>query len=245
MNSLEKLLNIDVTWFDFLQTDLILVLTYFLLRGLVRLMKSFNFLGVYQDFFEKGIKSLLLIFEPLAILVVIIYFVLINPVINGIIVLVLSIVGSHFIKNYLIGKMLQWDKAFTIGKSIGVDNSRGVISKMNRTGLYLKTGNGANFITFNQLYNKGFTIFSGEEAGGYHQLVLSPETADEKINYKTLLTDELANAPYLDWYYKSEILPSEEGENEFFAKVFVKEEEHLKELLQLIKGWGFNCKIIK
>ena len=242
---MERLLDFKVSWIDLWQTVVILTIAFFLLHAIARLLKKVNVFGHYQDFFEKSIRNTLLIFEPLAILIIISYFVLINPLINGGFVAALLVVGGNLVKNYLVGKMLQWNNSFAVGDRIGINKSKGIISRKNRTGLFLKTRKGAHFFTFNQLYNNGFTIFSGEEAGGFYQLKLTPESFDEKIDYKTQLADDLADSPYLNWNYKTEIWHSKESTQQFNVKVFVKEEQHLNELLQVIQDWGFNSKIIK
>ncbi len=72
-----------------------------------------------------------------------------------------------------------------------------------------------------------------------------PEQANEKTNYRIQLMDLLATAPYLDRNYKPEILKSNEVPNQLNAKIMVKEESHLYELISLINEWGFACKLSK
>ena len=242
---MEKLLEIKVTWFDLGQTVVLLVIIFFVLHGLIRLLKRVPLFGNYQNTLLSGIRNVLLFFEPLALLLIACYFLFINPLVHGFIIGGLLLIGSSFIRNYLMGKMLQWDNSFSIGKQIGINDSKGIISQISRTGLYLKTGKGAQFLSYEQLYNNGFTVFSGNEAGGYYQLKVKPENLEEKIDHQTNLLDALADAPYLNWNYKTEVTPSKNSAEQFLVKVFVKEEHHLNELLQLISGWGYICKIIK
>ena len=242
---MEKLSAIKVTWFDLGQTILLLVLIFFILHGLIRLLTKAPVFGNYQNTIVSSIHNILLFFEPMALLLVACYFLFINPIVHGFILGALLLVGSSFVRNYLMGKILQWDNSFSAGKQIGIDESKGIISQISRTGLYLKTGKGARFMTYEQLYNNGFTVLSGEEAGGYYQLKVKPENLEEKLDHQRNLLDALADAPYLNWNYKTEVSPTKNNKEHFLVKVFVKEEHHLDELLQLISGWGYICKIIK
>ena len=88
-------------------------------------------------------------------------------------------------------------------------------------------------------------ILSGEEIGGYYQLKIMPNEVNDRINYKIKLIDLFASVPYLDRKHTPEILVSNDVPNQINAKIMVKEERHLYELISLIKEWGFECEISK
>ena len=121
---------------------------------------------------------------------------------------------------------------------------QGVISKINLLGLYFKTNKGLHLISYYQLYTEGYTIISGQEIGGFYQLKIVPSEPGNKTNIQVLM-DLFATAPYIDHNHTTEILSSTETEGQFNAKVLVREEHHLSELISLIQEWGFLCKISK
>ena len=237
--------NYNVTWGKFLTMAILFVVVYFVLTILLRVLSKVNLLGHYQSLFERVIRNILLVYEPLAIILLVCYFVLINPPLHGLSVAAILALGFGFFKDYFIGRVVQLDNNMYVGTRIGVGDRKGIVSRSSRTGLYLKTGKGAHFFSYSQLYKDGFTVFSGEEAGGFYHLKISPIEFDDKQNYINLLTDSLATAPYLNWNYKFEVLPNRETDGQFDVKVFVKEESHFYELVQLIKEWGYNCKTHK
>ena len=88
-------------------------------------------------------------------------------------------------------------------------------------------------------------MMSGEEIGGFHQLLISPNEPDKKVNYSKRLTDLLASAPYLDRNHKTELKPLGQDTHKFSAKVLVKEDSHLRDLIMLIEESGYSCIIGK
>ena len=83
------------------------------------------------------------------------------------------------------------------------------------------------------------------EIGGFYHLELSPkDTLDNVSSHRVHLLDLFATAPYVDWHHKPEIFQDDVQENQLEARVLIKEESHLHELVALIKEWGYNCKLV-
>lgn len=242
MNSLSF---IQVEWGHFFMTFLIIGVLFILLTLASFLVGKISILGGFRN--QIDFKNLNLIFEPLAVIILIVTFVMVSPVYHGLIIGIILIASFNFIKNYFLGRIIQVENPLSLGMRINIQDLQGIISKISRSGVYLRTGKGARFFSFMQLYADGFMILSGEEAGGFYQLSLTPLESNEKQDKHLVLLDALAMAPYVDRNYIPEITRSnrENKEDHYNVKVFVKEEYHLFDLLKLIKEWGFESKISK
>ena len=88
-------------------------------------------------------------------------------------------------------------------------------------------------------------LLSGEEVGGFFELKIAPLLENENSNHLQYLKDKMTTAPYLDWSHKTEWLYQEDKQQFIQTRVLVKEENHLFDLVELIKEWGYECKISK
>jgi len=170
-------------------------------------------------------------------------FVYINPPFHGILMLMLLIGGYRQIKDYLSGRIVHFDNYISVGKRLKTENTQGIISKMGRLGVKIRTNKGTHFINYSKLMTDGYMLLSGEEVGGFYQLNIQPNEPDEKIDYSTQLMDLLATTPYLDWNHRPQLLPSKDTSKSIKARVVVKEESHLHDLIILIQEWGYSVKV--
>lgn len=242
---MENLSNFQFTWVNLFLAALVLSALWFVLQYLTDFLKKTQFLGQFQASAANGIWYISLIYEPMVLLILGSIFVLINPIFHGLIMGLVFIVSFDGIKNYASGRIIQFDNSLSVGNRMSVKDLQGIISKTGRLGLQLRTNRGLQFIPYTQLYSSGFMVLSGEEIGGFYQLKIFPLETNDKINYKIKLTDLLATVPYIDKNHKPEILQSNEVPNQLNAKILVKEENHLHELISLIHERGFNCKLSK
>ena len=233
------------TWTNFLIAALALWALNFLLHILKNILQKTGSLGRYNDVAVRWIRNILVIYELAVVLILTSILVLINPYFHGLIVGILLIAGFGYFKNYILGRIVLLENALKVGNQMNIQNYNGIISKIMRPGLQLKTSEGLQFISFSQLFNEGFMVVSRKEVVGFYNLTIVPQEPNEKINYITQLTDLLTSAPYLDRSHKPEFHLKEETPWEIETKVMVKEESHLYDLIALIKERGFNCKISK
>jgi hypothetical protein len=236
---------IQIEWGHFLMVLIVIIGLYTVIRLASYLMQKVNILGGFQN--QLDFKNLKLIFEPLALITLVVTFVMVNPIYHGLIVGIVVAASFSFIKNYFTGRIIQIENPLSLGMKVRINNLQGIISKISGSGLYLRTGKGAHFFSFSQLYSEGFMVLSGEEAGGFYQISLSPMNIDKDANSLLLLSDTLAMAPYVDRNFSPEIiqLNKEKKEDRYRVKVFVKEENHLYDLLSLMRELGFDSKISK
>ncbi len=232
------------TWQRLLLVAISLLALFFLLKFLDRILGRFNFLGKYQEIVKNCIHYTLLIYEVLALLILGSVFVLINPQFHGILALIVVVGGFTHIKNYFSGRIVQYDNSINVGKRLKTENVQGIISDMGRLGIKVRTKKGLQFINYSNLVNHGYMLLSGDEVGGFYQLNIKPNEIDEKIDYHVQLIDLLATTPYLDWNHKPQIIPSKDDTKSIQARVVVKEESHLHDLITLINEWGYSCRVV-
>ncbi|MEZ4883462.1 MAG: hypothetical protein R3E32_01905 [Chitinophagales bacterium] len=230
---------------SFLTIAIVLFALYFLLQFIHQILERLDVFGSFQKYPKKWIYHLLLVYEPLVVLILVSVFILIYPLFHGLLVGLLLLAGFSHIKNYMSGRIVQFDNAIGVGKKLVTDDLKGIILYLGRLGLKLSTVKGLLFVSYSQLLSKGYLLESGEEIGGLYHLKISPKEPAEKIDYVLQLMDLLATAPYLDWNHKPALLASNETPNQIDAQMIIKEESHVHDLMLLIEEWGFTCKISK
>ena len=232
------------TWSKFLLSYLFFLGLYFLLEFLKRILTKYNFLGKFQSDVKSIIKHSLLVYEAVALLILSSAFVLINPIYHGILAAIILAVGFNHIKNYFSGRIVQFDQSVAEGKRLKTLDSQGVIFKKGRLGLKLRTQKGVQFINYSSLISNGYTLLTGVEVGGFYELKIQPKDLEIKIDYLTVLRDLFTTAPYLDLSHKPQLERMDDESKTILARVEVKEESHLQDLVTLIKERNFSCQVI-
>ncbi len=233
-----------VTWWRFFLTALFFFGLYFLLHFINRVLIKYNFLGKFQSNIKSIIKHSLLIFEAVALLILGGAFILINPIYHGILALVILAAGFNHVKNYFSGRIVQFDQSIEDGKRLKTLDSQGVIFKLGRLGLKLRTQKGVQFVNYSNLISNGYTLLSGEEVGGFYELEIQPKDLEIKKDYFSFLEDLFTTAPYLDLRFKPQVESINVESKTFLARVEVKEESHLQDLVTMIRERNFTCKVI-
>ncbi len=233
------------TWGNFITVAIVLIATYFILRFIKIMLDKADFLGAFQSNVKRIVNSILLVYELIVILILGASFILIHPVFNGLLLGFMAVVAFPHIRKYLSGRIIQFDNVVKIGKRLSFQNKTGQIADTGRLGIKLRTTKGLHFIDYSRLLNEGFTILSGEEVSGLYQLEIAHKAPEERKNYRIILHDLLASAPYIDWTQKPQIVQSNSNPNQFKASVTVKDDNQLHELISLIQERGFSCKLSK
>lgn len=241
---MDYILKSQFSWGDFILITILLVLLYWLLLFLEKALERFTFFGKYQMEVKNFIHHFLLIYEALVYLILGSVFVLINPSFHGIWMTIIVIAGFSHIKNYFSGRILQFQNAVSVGQHLKTEGKQGIVSEMGRLGVKLKTSKGLQFINYSKLVNDGYMLLSGEEVGGFYQLQIQPKEPDEKMDYPTHLMDLLVTSPYLDWNHKPQLMNAKDASKTIKARVVVKEESHLFDLVKVIQERGFQCKVV-
>lgn len=238
---METLLLEQFSWGRLFIAGLILLTVYFILQFIRRLLERAAFMGSWQAPAMRFSRYILLIYEPLALVIIGGIFVLINPIFHGLIMGLLFLAGFPHLRNYLAGRVVQFDHHIDRGSRLRSGAFEGVVLEMGRLGLQLQTNEGLHHLTYARLLAEGYTLISGEEIGGFYQLLIRPREADEKVRHLQHLQNLLLTAPYLDWHHKPELTSGDTEQQTIEARVLVREENHLHDLVELIREWGYHC----
>ncbi|MFT6321123.1 MAG: hypothetical protein ACJAT4_002052 [Granulosicoccus sp.] len=232
------------TWSKFFLSSLFFLGLYFLLEFLSRVLTKYNFLGKFQSDVKSIIRHSLLVFEAVALLILGSAFVLIDPIYHGILAAIILAVGFSHIKNYFSGRIVQFDQSVVEGKRLKTLDSQGVIFKKGRLGLKLRTQKGVQFINYSSLISDGYTLLTGIEVGGFYELKIQPKDLEVKKDHLNILRDLFTTTPYLDMSHKPQLEKVDDESKTILARVEVKEESHLQDLVTLIKERNFSCQVI-
>jgi hypothetical protein len=239
---MEILLKPYFTYTNLLVEILILWGVYWLLTVLHKRMRKGVIFGKYQQRVTDLLSTFLLLYEPLTILLITIVFIFINPVMHGIILLLLTIAGFNRIRDYLSGRIILATSLVVEGKRLKSPKASGVISRIGRIGVYLQTGDSLSFVNYTNLLTEGYSLGTGQKIGGYYQLNINPP---ETANPLRELAQKFVSAPYLDRSFKPELSFDENSKSLIRARIAVREEEHLRELMELMGEWGFPATIAR
>lgn len=242
---MQKILETGYTWIDFIGIFLLLLLVYFGLKVSKSLLERFNLLGAIQKSVNNSLHYVLLVYEPVAVLILAGVFVLVAPLINGLIVLFLLILGGGYFKNYISGQFISRDPSVAKGKRLSVNKMEGVIYDLERFGVQLQTERGLHFVSYSKMQTDGYTILGGDQVGGIIHMKITADDSEKKINHKEYLMDLLFSTPYLDRIQKPILEVSEKNPNRFNARISLKEVSHLADLRLLLNELGYSCKILK
>ena len=241
---IERLFNqAFFSWSEFVFLGAILIAAYFLLQLIKRFLKVTQLFGNYQRMIKTLIDNTLLIFEPTVILLLASAFILHNPIYHGLLLGLVVLFGFVHIRNYVHGRIIQSNNALAVGRQIKIEDLEGIVHQVERLGLKIKTAKGVHYMNYAHIVKTGYILLSGDDISGFYELLIQPKTPNERVNYEEELMDYLSTVPYLDWHHKPEISIAEDYQIK--ARVMVKDESHLNELMALINGWDYSCKILK
>lgn len=231
-------------WTNLILVALLLWGVYLLLSYLKRSMQGSALLGRHQRRAMEILSGFLLLYEPLTVLTLTMIFLFINPFTHGIMLMVIILAAFTRIRDYVSGRIIQTSSLLVEGKRMKTAKSTGVISRIGRMGLYLQTGEGLHFVNYSKLLTEGYSLATGKEVGGYYQLHILPKEMEEEESIR-FLENKFVSTPYLDRSFRPELTINEKNDREIMARIAVREDQHLRELLQLMEEWGYPARIAR
>jgi hypothetical protein len=200
---INKYVEFDFGWTSLLLLCLILFVAFIILDYIHWILSHVNLSlsasrKKWYDWFVDAIHDFMMWYEPIVVLIICVGFVLINPIMHGLIVLFIVIFFFSQIRDYISGRFIKVDNNFLEGISIKVGKSKGEITNLKRLGVYLRETDGIKFIPYHQMLNDGYTLISGDNSGSL--LKLSISDANNKLTKKELekIKDLTILSPYLD-----------------------------------------------
>ncbi|MCB0567146.1 MAG: hypothetical protein KDD01_22495 [Phaeodactylibacter sp.] len=241
---MEAITAFRVSWPGLLLLGLALLAFYFVLRLVYRLVAGVSVSSLLLTATRRFLRSALFLFEPLAILAWSAFFVFINPPLHALLLGVLVLGGYPHIRNYVSGRLIRLGHAIIPGKKLRSGEVQGVVSKLGNLGLYLQADDGRHYLCYSSLLSDGYTLLSGEDVSGVYHLSVTQEKEEPPASFSLKLMDILATTPYLDWNHKPEWITDGTPENQLELRVVLKQEGHLRELMQLLEELGYSCRVV-
>ena len=162
---METLITSTGSWWWLFLTAALLLGLYFLLEFGWRLVDGLKLRPGLRDFVRRWLWRGRIVYEPVAIGILVVAFVLINPFVHGIAVGILIAGAFMHFRNYLSGRMLRLENSLRIGEVITSGEIEGVITRMGRLGIKLREGGGLRHVGYHQLVSEGYVLVSGSETG--------------------------------------------------------------------------------
>lgn len=238
--------QLSISWSRWFTLILLLVALYFVVGLLVGILEYSARQGRFLHLLKKGLKIFQVLLEPFGVGVVLMTFALINPLVNGSLLVVILALSYIPLRNYLFGRFFVLNNMFTEGERIKVNGHEGTIQSVDRVGLRLQIQEGVNFVNYYTLINRGFVKLEGDRLESIKSLEIIPQ---ENLAHHSLqdLKDKIFTCPYTDWYYQPNISTDdtrEDGQVVYNARLRVSKDQHLQHLMALIKEWGYTCRVV-
>lgn len=242
---MEELLTLPtISWSRWFFIAIILVAIFLVLRFVRSILPRLDIPGWWQNQTQSILDYALLLYYPVALLILTGSFILINPLLHSIITGLFLVLNFPYLRNYVSGYLMRLDGSTEIGNKLKIGDLEGFIVAMKPHKLHLQTNQGLHYINYTRLQDAGYTVLSADELGGLYHLHLFPKDNDSsKVNHIRHLSDLLAMAPYVNWNIKPQLNWLNENTNAIEARIYVGEEKHLKDLCLLVKEWGYDCKL--
>ena len=235
---MEILLTSKGSWFLLLLIAGVLIGCFFLLGFLDRILQVLTMEHQVRARIRSGLRSIRILYEPLAVLTFGISLLWVKPVPIGLAVLVLSLLLVGQWRDYFAGRLVFLRRSLQEGDEILLKGHRGEVVRMGRLGILLRSNQGLSRWGYFKLLDSEYVMTSGSESGEFYTLLMSREAAGD-ADPQNLLGD-LVTAPYVDWAFRPELKPGPEP-NTTLARLQLRDESHLEELIGLLKELGYRC----
>ena len=250
-------ISTGVTWTHFFYTFLAVALVYALARMLQGRLNRGLYLKDADGPIRSFIRVFLIVLNPLAILVLAAVFVAIWPLAHGLMLGLLILFGFRYIRDYVSGKILRFDRGMEQGRPVQTHLGKGTISNFGLTALYYQSEDGRSRVGYTDLLAHGYTVTGNSERGGYFRMevfYLENEASGEEISdSKPLLqpdqltrklTQTLVDNPYVKPDFQVTNPPNPSTDWSVEISVGLHRAEHLDHLVAQLLETGFRTSIL-
>ncbi|PTM08123.1 MAG: hypothetical protein DA407_08885 [Bacteroidetes bacterium] len=147
-----------LTWLDFLKLAILLILGLIILRTILKFAPQFIKRKSVFNKVSLYLNTVIELYKPIAILILLIAFVSINYKVHGILFIVCFIISFSYIKNYFNGVLFKLNPIVSIGSNITVGDFKGEIEKFLAFGVVVNENDGTRFIKYSNIEINGFII---------------------------------------------------------------------------------------
>ena len=236
MKATDIMMDISYSWRDFILLLFCLCIVYIALLSIKTSLK---------DRIKKVFDVTLNVYETVSILLILVVFFLIKPALHGLILIAVLGMGFQHLRNYVHSRLFHIMGHVKKGLHIKVDDQKGIITHMGRLGIEMKSDVGLHQIPYDTLVKKGYILSSGERIGGYYRLQVNAKEGTLDRQRIQELIHVLYSSPYVDSSYRPEIVRSLSDHDMIDVKLLVKEEHHIRDLIEVLEEQGYLSVIIK
>lgn len=223
---------------------LVLIAGYFFVLNFLKLLLRFVASGGqrqtvklgrrFNQIFVRNLKKIIIWLEPVLLIALTVLIITINPIIFGSVTLFIYITAFSSIRNYLNGRFLLLNSAFSENQKLAILDQSGQIAKLGNLGISLRTNRGLDHIPYNRLIEQGYALLSGADVG--HQVEISLHPASNKSINITGLKGLLCTSPYL---IPDHVPKLQEVDDLLVVSILLEDEKYYKDLLLLFETWGW------
>ncbi|MGH1437947.1 MAG: hypothetical protein ACRBG0_26150 [Lewinella sp.] len=235
----------DYSWGGLLSISIQLALFYFALQLAHRILIRISAPANWQLVVDRYVRYGLLLFEPIVVLVIGSYFMLIKPFFHGLIVLLLLLACLRQLRNYFSGRILLFDHNLKVGTRLNHQDFSGLITYIGRLGLRLQTNKGLHFLNFEDLLKDGYTLLIGEKNSSFFRLKINVAEKEDNTAKLEQLQELLQVVPYLNWLHRPQITTTNPTDQPWLVEIALHDEKHLKDLIQRLEEQDFSARTTK
>lgn len=228
----------DLSWGEFIYYLALLGLIYLLIWFIPLPIRWVTKSGITRRYWQDLANKIRMAYEPIALVLALIALICVNPLLHGIIVLGLVVLGWRSIRNYVDGQMIRLTTPLRPGQEIELNGTSGTVQQMHPLSMVLQTEKGSRIVAYRQLREAGFTISRGARISGVHEYTLRLE--DDIQKDESFLRDHLFNCPYLNWGQQPTIRAQDGEAGTFHLRLLLEDESYADSMRQLIREWGFT-----
>lgn len=199
------------TWNGLFAMLVFLVLLYWVVKVFTYSITNFTKKTVTHKKIVNFLNQLLLLFKPIAAILLLLDFITINPIAHTILLVIIGVFGFKHINNYINGIIMKISPLIGKGAAFETGEHLGEIKQMLPLGLLLSTETGERFISYTEIATNGFAVKSNENNLLRQTLFLETEFSKDTI------LDLLFDNPILN-YEDNPSLKNTEKANQYALK---------------------------
>tara|TARA_R100000935_G_scaffold8167_2_gene17120 strand:- start:1363 stop:2073 length:711 start_codon:yes stop_codon:yes gene_type:complete len=169
------------TWKGLFYLFIFLLALYGIIKVLITLIENSARKNLASKKFIFWLRNSLFFYTPLAVIVFILGFISINYITHSILVVIISVFGFQYIKNYLSGIIFKSNPIVNKGAQIRSKNIEGEIKRLMHLGMTVNTETGEQYINYTAIEKNGFTVNSNNKSNLRQTMYLSSPYSKETI----------------------------------------------------------------
>ncbi len=169
------------TWKGLFYLFIFLLALYGIIKVVITLIENSARKNLASKKFIFWLRNSLFFYTPVAVIVFILGFISINYITHSILVLIISVFGYAYIRNYLSGIIFKSNPIVNRGALIRSKNVEGEIKRLMHLGMTVNTEVGEQYVNYTAIEKHGFTVNSNNKSALRQTLYLTTTFTVETI----------------------------------------------------------------